>query len=57
MVMTLVIWDVFVLTCSQGSAVVEALQRRSGVDNVAAGEDIGLTGNALAMITTRVIGI
>lgn len=57
MMMMMGIWGVFVLTCSQGSAVVEALQRRSGVDDVAAGEDIGLTGNALAIITTRVIGI
>jgi hypothetical protein len=35
---------------------VEALQRGSGsVDNVAAGEDIGLADNVLAIITTTLI--
>lgn len=46
-----------VRTCSQGSAVVEALERAGGVDNVAAGEHIDLSGNVLAVITTGVIGI
>ena len=38
--------------CSQGSAVVEALQRGRRVDGVAAGEDIGLTDQGLAVATT-----
>lgn len=43
--------------CEPRSAVVQALQRGGGrVDDVAAGEDIGLTDNALAMVTTTVIG-
>lgn len=43
--------------CSPGSAVVEALERGSGVDDVAAGEHIGLAHNVLAIITTGVFGI
>jgi hypothetical protein len=42
--------------CEPRSAVVEALQRGRGrVDNVAAGEDIGLAGKVLAIITTTMI--
>lgn len=42
------------LTGKSGSAVVEASQRRGGrVDHVAAGKDIGLAANVLAIITTR----
>jgi len=43
--------------CDAGSAVVEALERGDrSVDEIAAGEDIGLAGNVLAvMITTAVI--
>ena len=38
------------------SAVVEALQRRSGrVDEVAAGKDVGLTDSILATTTTPII--
>ena len=37
--------------CSPGSAVVESLQRGRRVDDVAAGEDVDLTGNSLAIIT------
>ena len=42
------------LTCSPGSAVVETLQRGGRVDDVAAGEDVNLTGNYLAIITTTI---
>lgn len=42
--------------CNPGSAVVETLQRGGRVDDVAAGEDVGLTRNHLAVITT-IIGI
>lgn len=43
--------------CETRSAVVKALQGRGGrVGHVAAGEDIGLTDNVLAIITTGVIG-
>lgn len=42
--------------CGARSAVVEALQRSGRrVDQVAAGEDIGLANNALAGFTTTVI--
>lgn len=37
--------------CKRRSAVVEPLQGGRGVDEVAAGKDIGLTDNALAIIT------
>lgn len=37
--------------CSQGSAVVEALQRGRRADDVATGEDVGLTVD-LAIVTT-----
>jgi hypothetical protein len=41
--------------CETRSAVVEALQRGGGgIDHVATGEDIGLTDNALAIITTMI---
>jgi hypothetical protein len=43
--------------CSQGSAVVEALERAGGVDDIAGGENVGLAGHVLAVITTRLIGI
>lgn len=43
-------------TCKRRSAVVETLQRGRRVDEVAAGKDIGLSDNALAIIT-RVIKI
>lgn len=39
------------LTCERRSAVVQSLQGRRGVDDVAAGKDIGLSDNALAIIT------
>lgn len=41
--------------CDARSAVVEPLQRRSAVDEVAAGKDIGLADNVLAIIITTVI--
>lgn len=44
--------------CETGSAVVESLERGSRrVDEVAAGEDVGLTGNVLAVVitTTKII--
>ena len=41
-------------TCGPGSAVVETLQRGRRVDDVAAGEDVNLTGNYLAIITTTI---
>lgn len=42
--------------CSPGSAVMEALERGGGVDQVATGEDIRPTGNvlAVAITTTRI---
>lgn len=42
-------------TCGAGSAVVETAKSRGGIDDVAAGEDIGLTDNGLTIITTTVI--
>lgn len=43
-------------TCGPGSAVVETAKSRGRVDDVAAGKDIGLTDNGLAIkITTTVI--
>lgn len=42
--------------CGPGSAVVETAKSRGRVDDVAAGKDIGLTDNGLAIkITTTVI--
>jgi hypothetical protein len=43
--------------CEPRGAVVQASERGRGrVDNVAAGEDIGLADNALAVITTTMTG-
>jgi hypothetical protein len=41
--------------CGPGSAVVETLQRRRRVNEVATGEDTGLTGNDLAVVTTTTV--
>lgn len=42
--------------CGAGSAVVEALERGvRGIDEVAAGEDIGLAGNVLAVVITTAV--
>lgn len=38
--------------CGHRSAVMEALQRRRRVDDVATGEDIDLTSRGLAVVTT-----
>lgn len=46
---------VVVLTGSPGSAVVQALERARGVDEVAAGKDVGLADDVLAVITTVII--
>lgn len=44
--------------CNPGSAVVDALELGGGgVDNVARGKDIDLLVNALAVITTVIIGL
>jgi len=44
--------------CSAGSAVVEPLERGDRrIDEVAAGEDVGLSGNLLAIMITTVIVI
>lgn len=47
------------LTGSPGSGVMESLERRRGVDKVAAGEDINLRGNvlAIAITTTRIVTV
>jgi hypothetical protein len=47
---------IFRLTCDAGSAVVETLHRgRTRWDKIAAGKDIGLSDNALAIITTMMV--